>query len=59
MHIFDRFYGFLIKKGAYCEILNLINRRLVRLKVHIIYQKILALMGETLEKNLFLSDQSL
>ena len=35
LHIFDRFCGFLIKKGTKCEILNLNNRRLVRLKVHI------------------------
>ena len=36
LHIFDGFCGFLIQKGTNCEILNLNNRRLGRLKVHII-----------------------
>ena len=36
LHIFDWFCGFLIKKGTHCEILNLDNRRLVLLKVHVI-----------------------
>ena len=36
LHIFERFCGFLIKKGTHCEILNLNNRRLGRLKVHVI-----------------------
>ena len=31
LHFFDRFCGFLIKQGTHCEILNLNNRRLVRL----------------------------
>ena len=39
LHIFDRFCGFLNKKGKNCEILNLNNWRLVRLKVHVIQQK--------------------
>ena len=32
LHIFVRFFGFLIKKGTNCEILNPNNRRLVRFK---------------------------
>ena len=36
LHIFERFCGFLIKKGTHCDILNLNNRRLMRLKVHVI-----------------------
>ena len=47
LHIFDRFCGFLIQKGTHCEILHLNNRRLMRLKVHVI-KKSLVLMGETL-----------
>ena len=35
LHIFNRFFGFLIKKGTHFEILNL-NNWTVRLKVHVI-----------------------
>ena len=55
----SRFCGFLIKKGTNCEILNLNNRRLVRLKVHIIKQKSLVMMGGNPTKKFGLSDQSL
>ena len=41
----------IFKKGTNCEILYLINRRLGRLKVHVIKQKSLVLMGETLQQN--------
>ena len=51
LHVFDGFWGFSIKKGTHCEILNLKNWRLVRLKVHVIKQKSLVLMGETLQIN--------
>ena len=37
LHIFDRFCGFLIKKGTNSEIFNLNNQRLVRFKVHVVY----------------------
>ena len=47
LHKFDRFCGVLIKKRAN---LNLSNRRLVRLKVHVMLQKSLVLMRETLQK---------
>ena len=40
------------KKGSNCQILNQNNRRLGRLKVHVIKQQSLVLMGETLQKNL-------
>ena len=36
LHIFDKFCGFLIRKGTNCAILNINNRRLRRLKVHVI-----------------------
>ena len=39
MHIFDRFWGFLMQKGTNWSILNLNSRRLVHLKVHVINQK--------------------
>ena len=41
-----------MQKGTNCEILNLNNRRLGLLKVHVIQQKSLVLMGKTLQKNL-------
>ena len=47
------------KKGTNCEILNLNNRRPVRLKVHVKEQKGLVVMGETLQKIKLVSDQSL
>ena len=37
------------KKGTDCEILNQNNRRLGGLKVHVIQQYSLVLMGETLQ----------
>ena len=46
LHISDRFCRFLFKKGTNCAILNLNNRRLRRLKVHVILQKSLVLMGK-------------
>ena len=46
-----------IKKGTNCEILNLNNRRIGRLKVHFTKQKSFVLMGETLQ--FVLSNQSL
>ena len=39
------------KKGTHSEILNLNNRRLMRLKVHVILQKSLVLTGKTLQKD--------
>jgi len=59
LHIFDRFCGFLIEKGTNCAILNLNNRRLGHLKVHVILQTSLVLKGDPTKKIEFLSDQSL
>ena len=49
---FGGFLGVFMQKGANCEVLNLNNRRLGRLKIPVILQKSLLLMGETLQKNL-------
>ena len=63
LHIFDRFCGFLIKKGTNCGILNINNRWLMRLKVHVMYmlynKKVLYWWGKPYRNISFLSDQSL
>ena len=59
MSPFGGFLGVLMQKGTNCEILNLNNKRLWHLKVHVIQQKSPVLMGETLQKIKFLSDRSI
>ena len=56
LHIFDGFCGFLIQRGTHCEIFNLNNRRLVRLKVRVNTKKKSCTDGGNPTKKIFLSD---